>query len=670
MGSPAIFKGPKTQLLTQQGLKLKNGANKDIVVGTVDPTVTPVDADAGSLYLRDGTDEIFVHLADGNNTQWRKIKLGEAIQSYNADFTDVSQFVTGNDAIFDNGGTFQGTFTKSTVAAELINGNNVFKWVGNATAGNNDDDFIAAEARDIPKGFRGKFVSMSFDYRWDGGDTNLLFRVKDTTNGDILNENLAHYITNYEDATNGTTGRFNVAIFIPPTTEQVEIGFQVETGEVSRTFIWDELEINEDIASSVSLEVTQDILHTAGGNTLLNRGGTSNFVEFNLANFTYQGIGLLIASSNSNRTEFLATKDCTVNAVLAVDAAAAGGNPGIVRSREGSRIIYGSMAYVGTATAFVSSQFDLKAGEFFYFSMGSVDISNNGSPTSMNISVRAKDDYLITPATSNGNNFTAQIANNGTASISDQGGRNNLAQNAIASINRTSTGTIDVTWTAGFFTTPPTITATPGTLGSAGSADMSMIVDNISTTGCRVVTSFNSGGGVTRDVDFNMHISRSDGDHRLDFQYAQPVDNVVYIKESLPNNTNGGDFFSGAWRTREVNEVSGNTSLASINGSFQFLLAAGTWRAYGEAVAHNVLYSKVRLRNITDGSNAVVGLNTSSSSNADVPATLMGEFSITEAKLFELQHRCQTSNTTNARGVAFNFGENEVFAQLTLEKVR
>lgn len=68
MGSPAIFKGAYAYLLASAGLKFKD--NVAIVEGGVDPTVTPVDALAGSVYVSTLTKRIYTKKDNGSTINW------------------------------------------------------------------------------------------------------------------------------------------------------------------------------------------------------------------------------------------------------------------------------------------------------------------------------------------------------------------------------------------------------------------------------------------------------------------------------------------------------------------------------------------------------------------------------------------------------------------------
>jgi hypothetical protein len=136
--------------------------------------------------------------------------------------------------------------------------------------------------------------------------------------------------------------------------------------------------------------------------------------------------------------------------------------------------------------------------------------------------------------------------------------------------------------------------------------------------------------------------------------------------------TNGGTFTSGSWQTHtlqtELYDPNGIVSIASD----QFTLQAGTYKIDAWAVAYKVDNHQIRLRNITDGATTALG-SFGMSAAADAvhsDSHLKVVFTITSAKVFELQHRCETTAATTGfgRGVG-SFGENEIFAQVNIEKM-
>lgn len=107
MGSPAIFKGSRTQLLTSSGLLLVNGADTRIEVGTVDPSSVATLGGAGSLYLNTSTGAVYIKQDAGTTTNWTQIPLGAANRTVNSFTVGTQAITTAHDLILCNatGGT-------------------------------------------------------------------------------------------------------------------------------------------------------------------------------------------------------------------------------------------------------------------------------------------------------------------------------------------------------------------------------------------------------------------------------------------------------------------------------------------------------------------------------------------------------------------------------------
>lgn len=144
----------------------------------------------------------------------------------------------------------------------------------------------------------------------------------------------------------------------------------------------------------------------------------------------------------------------------------------------------------------------------------------------------------------------------------------------------------------------------------------------------------------------------------------------ILLQDQQSANVQGGTFTNGTWRTRvlntEVEDEGGHCSLASN----QFTLAAGTYRTLASAPAYRVDSHKLKLYNISDSIDTLIGLS-SFARNPDYVhdrAWVMGKFTIAGSKTFELRHECQTTYGTNGLGVGYPFGVIEIYAQVELWK--
>ena len=146
---------------------------------------------------------------------------------------------------------------------------------------------------------------------------------------------------------------------------------------------------------------------------------------------------------------------------------------------------------------------------------------------------------------------------------------------------------------------------------------------------------------------------------------------VAYAKDLKPSGTHGGDCTSGTYVKRDLNSLTGDSSFISINNS-QIFLSPGTYRIDASAPGYLENLHKAKLVNMTSGQTLIVGTTERSHTQYGSVSysKLMGEFTITEASSFEVQHRCTTSRTIVGFGVAASFGEDEVYTQVKIEKVK
>ena len=146
----------------------------------------------------------------------------------------------------------------------------------------------------------------------------------------------------------------------------------------------------------------------------------------------------------------------------------------------------------------------------------------------------------------------------------------------------------------------------------------------------------------------------------------QPYWNIV---DQKANGTNAGSFTSGAWRTRDLNTTIGNNTITGSSlSSNQFTLPSGTYRINASSPAYGVNQHKIKLRNITDSTDVIIG---SSENCVDVQTRsfLNGVFTISSSKTFEIQHYGNTTSNTNGFGSASSFSVAEIYTQVELWKL-
>lgn len=145
---------------------------------------------------------------------------------------------------------------------------------------------------------------------------------------------------------------------------------------------------------------------------------------------------------------------------------------------------------------------------------------------------------------------------------------------------------------------------------------------------------------------------------------------IAYLKDVKTSGTSAGTFTSGAYQTRTLNTVEGDGSIVSLSSN-QFTLQAGTYHIEVNAPCFAVNQNKAKLRNITDSTDAIIGIASNSASGTSVQtnSVITGTITIASAKTFEVQHRCTTTRATDGFGINSGFGESEVYTIVKITMV-
>jgi hypothetical protein len=141
--------------------------------------------------------------------------------------------------------------------------------------------------------------------------------------------------------------------------------------------------------------------------------------------------------------------------------------------------------------------------------------------------------------------------------------------------------------------------------------------------------------------------------------WSTPSAGLVYavIADQKAQNTNGGTFTSGAWRTRDLNtEITDPNGIVSISSN-QFTLVAGDYLVRWSAPADAVNTHQSRLYNVTDASVVSVGTSAYSVTGSYAVTTSDGaaRVSIVSTKTFRIEHQCNLTTAGTGFGRAGNF---------------
>ena len=650
---------------------------------------------------------------DNTDSRWRVIGgtgsgAGGGVLNFHTlgdaeDHSDTSKFSTGNNITFDGGGSLAGTFSISTTAADLIRDTKVFKLVGDATAGNNTNDYIAADPENIPQGYRGRWLVGKIQYKWDGSDDLIKWVVKDTTNTAILTTEQETIKTSA--GANDIAKEFNFVFFCPSDCEQVEIGPQVITGESSKILIWDDSIITPNLVTDKELGIITDWeSFTPTGSWTTNVTYTG--FKKRIGDTAHYKIKITLSGATDSSTLEINVADGTIDTgKLTAQTSGQGrlGDATILDS--GTQEYMAIIAYQSTSNVEVAYFNDSAALEAvtpvsdvapFTFASGDTVEVNFSVPI---VGWDAQTEHIVS-ATNNVplvkyETNAGQSINSASTDVIDfedivfdddslvtTGASWNYAAASIG-IHKVSAKMLwaDTAWAAGDITTLKVFvggvevaTLAEKEIEAAGtykiSLNGSVLVNVTKGQTIDVRADQNTGGALTLDTTASKNYINIEKKDVVPVLAAFPFPQVAYIKDVKAANTDGGTFTLGAWRIRDLNTLTGDISFISVSSN-QIILQPGKYRIYASASAYKVDEHKCKLRNITDSTDDIIGSSEISASGDGTQSISVLEDTITisEGKTFEIQHQSTATQTIDGFGVASNFSVDEVYTQVRVEKI-
>ena len=131
------------------------------------------------------------------------------------------------------------------------------------------------------------------------------------------------------------------------------------------------------------------------------------------------------------------------------------------------------------------------------------------------------------------------------------------------------------------------------------------------------------------------------------------------IADVKASNADGGQFNSGAWRTRALNtEIADPDGIVSLSSN-QFTLGAGSYLIEFSAPACRLASHQTRLYNATTSSEVQIGTShyaPPTSGHADQTSMGAGRVTITGSTAFEIQHRGAANSNVGEDTFGFGVG--------------
>ncbi len=131
----------------------------------------------------------------------------------------------------------------------------------------------------------------------------------------------------------------------------------------------------------------------------------------------------------------------------------------------------------------------------------------------------------------------------------------------------------------------------------------------------------------------------------------------VHVQDQKPQNTPGGGFTLGAWRTRDINVELDDTATICAIAANQITLQPGTYRCLITCPAYKVSGHQARLQNITGVATLLTGTSeyTDATDNTCTRSVISGRFTLAVASVLEIQHQSIASQAGNGFGPQANF---------------
>ena len=211
----------------------------------------------------------------------------------------VASWSTGDNATFLGGGTISGTFVQNS--SSPLNGNYDFRYTQAAGSLN---DYFASPVKTVPPKFRGNTIFLTSNYKYDGGNSDILVIIYDVTNAQIISST-----TDYISLNSTIASTFISSVVIPSNCTQIRIGFHVKTLNSGKIFQFDDVVLSTDVFAGIST-TNFDMVRLDGGNGF---GSTNTLIRryTNVRQNTGKGI-LNYADSSTLGSSFTALKKCRV----------------------------------------------------------------------------------------------------------------------------------------------------------------------------------------------------------------------------------------------------------------------------------------------------------------------------------------------------------------------
>jgi hypothetical protein len=560
----------------------------------------------------------------------------------------VDDYTSGNDAAFDNGGVLAGSL--AVEAVNNISGDQSLKYTQAAGSLN---DFIKSPLIPIDKKQQGNTVGLELYYTYSGNDGDLRIVGYDDTGSEVMT------IASNTLRAASKAQRFSVQFPVPSGSANLAWGIQVGVENDGAILVIDDVQMstNPFVSKDIQGENTFSArIENSGTATIASQGGLNEDNINAIASVNRSSLGVVTVTFTTGFFSVIPSIS------------------GIVQRGTDNRIM--SIDAISTSSVTISTNISTSGASVdVNFTL---NISRQGSdyrqPTEHIVAYNSRNAensmirYSLNNYTKSGStiNWGTPVESSGNAITTSNNQDFNINEDGLYYISALVTG--NVQGNSMYLTKNLTSTAN----GNSNTLDWGFLpiagYDKLlSWTGSlikgdviRVLTNSSSTVNYSK-----LTISKIGVGDLL----GTPIPRTAYIKDVKPSGTSGGTFTAGAWQTRDLNTLSGDTEFVSLSSN-QFTLQPGKYEIEASAPAYVVQGHKLRLRNITDSSDDLLGDNLYSNATSIVQNALMiGTLEVTSVKTFEIQHRGTATQVGNGFGGSVSFGVDEIYTQIKITKV-
>ena len=146
-------------------------------------------------------------------------------------------------------------------------------------------------------------------------------------------------------------------------------------------------------------------------------------------------------------------------------------------------------------------------------------------------------------------------------------------------------------------------------------------------------------------------------------------DQILHVRDEKTAGTSAGTSLTGD-NIRVLNTVARNTISGASLGSNQITLPLGTYTVNASAPALQSGYHKLRLVNVTDSTNVLIGQScySAAASVVQTTSTILGVFTLAATKVLNLTHYIAGGSAPNGLGGGTGI-LTEVYAEVFITKI-